>query len=199
MMYRVVDMTGSAGADPRQRTSQWLPRVDASTGGVVDLWRWLFTHGGTGSNVLASPELHSYSERSSADNLRRAIEIMRPSIKELSSLFEVSRQTIYNWLNGDEPKAEQASRLRALAAVADILAVENIADRSKLLKRAGGEGAQSLWNVVKEGGDVVEAAKQLVQVTQVERTRMRKLNERFAHRQRRDDGGELIPRLDETP
>lgn len=132
-------------------------------------------------------------------NLRRAIEIMKPSVKELSSLFEVSRQTIYNWLNGDDPKAEQASRLRALAAVADILAVENIADRSKLLKRAGAEGAQSLWSIVKEGGDVVEAAKQLVQVAHMERARMRTLNERFAHRRREDDGGELIPRLDETP
>lgn len=199
MKYLGTDATGSAATElRRQRVSQWFPHIDASTGSIADLWRWMLTCGGTGSNVLGYPELNSSSERSSADNLRRVLEIMKPAVKDLASLFEVSRQTIYNWLNGDEPKAEQASRLRALAAVADIVAAENISDRSRLLKRAD-TGGQSLWDIVKEGGDVVESAKQLVQVAHVERARMRKLNERFAHRPRVDDGGELMPRLDEAP
>jgi transcriptional regulator with XRE-family HTH domain len=158
----------------------------------------LFTHSGTGSNVLGYPELDGYSERTSADNLRRVLEIMKPSVKDLASLFEVSRQTIYNWLNGDEPRAEQAARLRALATVADIVAAENIADPSRLLKRAGVGGA-SLWDIVKEGGDVEEFARQLVQVGHVEHSKMAKLNEKFANRRRGDDAGELTPRLDETP
>lgn len=197
MSYLEVDTTGSA-ADPRQRVLQWAPRFDASTGSVADLWRWLLTHSGTGSNVLGSPALGDYSERTSADNLRRVLEIMKPSVKDIAALFEVSRQTIYNWLNGDEPKTEQASRLSALAAVADIVAAENVADRSRLLKRVGA-GTPSLWDIVKEGGDVVESAKQLVQITHVERGRMRKLNEKFSQRRRGDDAGELMPRLDETP
>jgi transcriptional regulator with XRE-family HTH domain len=198
MNYIEIDTTGSAGTDLQQQASQWSFRCDESTAGIADLWRWLFTRSGTGSNVLGSAELGDYSARTSADNVRRVLEIMKPSVKDLASLFEVSRQTIYNWMNGDEPKAEQAERLSALATVADIVAAENISDRSRLLKRAGA-GGSSLWDVVKEGGDVVEFARQLVHLAQVERGKMRKLNERFAHRRRGDDGGELTPRLDETP
>lgn len=195
MNYIEADTTGSAAADLQQQAFQWAFQ---STAGIADLWRWLLTRSGTGSNVLGSPELGDYSTRTSADDVRRVLEIMKPSVKDLASLFEVSRQTIYNWMNGDEPKAEQAERLSALATVADIVAAENVSDRSRLLKRAG-TGGSSLWDVVKEGGDIIEFARQLVHLAHVERGKMQKLNERFAHRRRGDDGGELTPRLDETP
>jgi transcriptional regulator with XRE-family HTH domain len=198
MNYLGMDKTGALSASQWQRAVLWPVLCDVSTGSVADLPRWLLTHSGTGSNVLEAPGSDGHSERTSAANLRRVLEIMKPSIKDLATLFEVSRQTIYNWLNGDEPKGEQAARLSALAAVADIVAAENISDRGQLLKRAG-VGGQSLWDVVKRGSDVVEFARQLIQIAHVERINMRKLNERFAYRRRGDDGGELMPGLDETP
>lgn len=194
--YIEADDTGSAASDTRLHAPQWPPHCDVSTGSVADVWRWLFKHTGTGSNILSCPELDRHTERTAADNLRRVLEIMKPSVKDLASWFGVSRQTIYNWLNGDEPKAEQVVRLRAFANVADIIAAENVADPGRLLKRAGIGGA-SLWDHIKEGGDIIELSKQLLQLTHVEQGKMRKLNAKFANRPRGDDGGELTPRLDD--
>ena len=86
--------------------------------------------------------------REHIENIRR---VLNPSVSDLASIFEVSRQAIYKWLSSDStPEAEKLPRIRDLSRIADAIGSSGIARTSALLKLKAFDG-RSLLDLFKSG------------------------------------------------
>jgi transcriptional regulator with XRE-family HTH domain len=119
--------------------------------------------------------------RTPAENLARIREVLNPAISDLATTFGVSRQSVYNWLNGDTVAEENAAKLQDLAQAADVLAHEGVAVNAALLKRKFSNG-QTLMQVAQAGGAARDAALMLVQIHKREAAQRERMNARFANR-----------------
>ena len=136
--------------------------------------------------------------RTSAENLARIREILKPTITELANLFGVSLQAVYDWQAGKPLAQENAAKLEDLAKAADVLAATGIDGSSQLLRR-NIAGSKSLLDVVREGGSATSAAQMLAQTLVREAKQRERLALRLAGRAKpnvpHDDYG--VPMLDE--
>lgn len=116
-------------------------------------------------NAPSAVELAAQEDvvRTSAENLARIREILKPTITELANLFGVSRQAVYDWQAGKPTAPENAAKLDDLANAADTLAATGIVRSSQLLRRKIA-GSKSLLDVVREGGSAISAAQVLAQM-----------------------------------
>ena len=89
--------------------------------------------------------------RTPSENLTRIREVLNPAVSDLATTFGVSRQSVYNWLNGEQVAEENAAKLRDLAQAADVLAHEGIVVNTMLLKRRFANG-KTLMQVSQAGG-----------------------------------------------
>jgi len=119
--------------------------------------------------------------RSPSENLSRIREILKPAISDLAVTFGVSRQSVYNWLNGDPVADENATRLHDLAQAADVLAHEGVLGNAALLKRKFANG-RTLMQVAQAGESARDAALVLVQIHKRETAQRERVNTRFANR-----------------
>lgn len=121
--------------------------------------------------------------RTPSQDLQRIREVLKPAVSELASVFGVSRQSIYNWINGESVALENVSKLHDLASAADVLAFQGIRVDSNLLKRKFHNG-KSLMQVAKAGESAQSAALNLVQIIKREAIQRERMNARFANRMR---------------
>lgn len=170
----------------------------AGTGGITDI-HYLKSRQEQGykfSFIISLPSPTIGDSHLSVQHLNRIKQIMKPSIAELASLFDVSRQTIYNWLAGEEPSIENVIKIENLLKTADYLANAGLTS-SHLLKRKI-IGTQSLFDIIKRGDSSFEAAQKLVNIIQNESKQRILLEERLKGRkskpQNYDDYGS--PMLD---
>lgn len=119
--------------------------------------------------------------RTPAEDLARIRELLRPAISDLATTLGVSRQSVYNWLNGEQVADENATRLQDLAQAADVLAHERITVNSALLKRKFANG-RTLMQVAQAGESARDAALMLVQIQRREAVQRERMNARFANR-----------------
>jgi DNA-binding phage protein len=73
------------------------------------------------------------------ENLARIREVLGPSMSDLATTFGVSRQSVYNWLDGEPIAAENAAKLHDLALAleaTDLLAREGVMVNAALPKQA---------------------------------------------------------------
>ena len=119
--------------------------------------------------------------RSPAEDIQRTLDVLSPSVSDLAASFDVSRQTIYNWLRGEQPKNEHSSRLQDLAFAADIIAEAGIPVNGRLLKRRVIEG-KNLFELLREGGSAQNAARLLVHIVKQEASQREQLSARLAGR-----------------
>ncbi len=119
--------------------------------------------------------------RSPAEDLVRIREVLKPAVSDLATSFGVSRQSVYNWLNGEPVAEENAAKLQDLAQAADVLAHEGIAINSALLKRKFANG-RTLLQVAQAGESARDAALQLVHIDKRETTQRERMAARFANR-----------------
>jgi len=115
------------------------------------------------------------------NDLARIREIFKPAVSDLATALGVSRQTIYNWINGETVATENAARLHDLAQAADILAHEGLTVNATLLKRKFANG-KTMLQAVHDGESAREAAWLLVQIHKHEVTQRERMNARFAKR-----------------
>jgi transcriptional regulator with XRE-family HTH domain len=87
------------------------------------------------------------------------------TMSRLTEVFGVSRQTLYNWLEGETPKPAHQERLRQLADAAGVLAELNIKPTSLMLDRTVAD-AKSFLQLLAEGANGKEAARKLVRIHQ---------------------------------
>lgn len=184
----------------------WITDAPAATGGsysIVRLVGWLAAAGvaltgiGTGGELsleqlqrTAQTAQHSASiaevaeiepARTPSEDLTRIREVLNPAISDLATTFGVSRQSIYNWLNGEAVADGNAAKLQDLAQAVDVLAHEGITVNAALLKRKFSNG-KTLLQVVQAGESARDAALLLVQVHKREAAQRERMNARFAHR-----------------
>src|SRR5437764_8023149 len=88
--------------------------------------------------------------RTPAESLTRVRTVLKPAVSDLAELLGVSRQTVYNWANGEQPKADLAARLEDLAQAADVIAAEATSP-AQALKRKIADG-KNLLEIVAAGG-----------------------------------------------
>jgi DNA-binding XRE family transcriptional regulator len=157
-----------------------------------------FEHFELGMEHSAQPSVN-LEVPTAAKNLARVKEVFEPSITELASLFEVSRQTIYNWQAGQPIAAENERRLEQLARAADILDEQGLAQKVSVLRRPISDG-KNFFDLVRLGSQPDTIAHALVKAIQDEMAQRRRLEQRLANRKRKPVNIEEIgsPHLDES-
>jgi len=186
----------------------WVTDRPVATGGSLSLIRWVgwvtaagaaLTHIGTGGELslqhlqrTASKTQHAASlaevaevedVRTPSEDLARIREVLSPSVSDLASTFGVTRQSVYNWLNGEPVAEENAAKLRDLAQAADVLAHEGILINAALLKRKFVNG-KTLFQVAHAGESARDAALLLVQIHRREAAQRERMSARAANRGR---------------
>lgn len=122
-------------------------------------------------------------ERSSADDLARIREVLKPTMLELASVFGVSRQTVYDWQQGSQPVPQTTQRLAQLARVADIFAEAKVSVDAKTLRRRVA-GVGTLLDVISNGGDAESMAQSLAGTLNREASQRERLQAQLAGRKR---------------
>jgi transcriptional regulator with XRE-family HTH domain len=133
-------------------------------------------HGAATVEVVEVPNF-----RSPIEDLVRIREVLKPAVSDLAGTLNVSRQSVYNWLNGEPVAEENAAKLQDLARAADVLAHEGISVTPTLLKRKFAQG-KTLLQVAQAGGSARDAAMRLAQIHKSEAAQRERINARFANR-----------------
>lgn len=151
------------------------------TGGEISIEQLLRTgqpamHGGSPYEIVEAEPVRSPSE-----DLARIRDVLNPAVSDIATTFGVSRQSVYNWLNGEPVAQENAAKLRDLAQAADVLAHEGIPKNSALLKRKLPNG-KTLMQIAQAGEPAREAALTLVRIYKREAAQRERMTARFANR-----------------
>ena len=133
------------------------------------------------SNHIRVYNVETQPARTSAEDLDQIRKILSPAMSDLAKSFNVSRQTIYNWLNGEQPTPEHTARLRDLALCADMFAEAGVSVNGVLLKRKVIKG-KSLFEIIREGGSARDTGQLLLQIVRSEASQRDRLSARFAGR-----------------
>lgn len=149
---------------PRARLANTLRRIDeAGTGGVSKTASpWL----SIGYVVLFSADAPAYSPAEVGQYAAMMQEVKSAfgrTMSHLPGVFGVSRQTLYNWLRGEIPKAVYQDRIRELAQAALVFKKEDFKPTPVALERGLLQG-KSFLQLLAEGADGAETAQKLVRV-----------------------------------
>jgi transcriptional regulator with XRE-family HTH domain len=87
------------------------------------------------------------------------------TMSRLPEVFGVSRQTLYNWLEGETPKLAHQERLRQLAEAAKVFAGLGIKPTPAMLDRTVAQG-MSFIELMAAGSDGQETAKKLIRIVE---------------------------------
>lgn len=85
------------------------------------------------------------------------------NMSRLPEVFGVSRQALYNWLNGDTPAASQHARIRNLADAAAVFQARAFKPTSASMDRVL-SGGKSFLQLMSEGAEGRTTAEKLVRV-----------------------------------
>lgn len=138
----------------------------------------------TGSSISSPQKIHSVEialARTPAEDMERIRKSLSPAMSDLAKALNVSRQTIYNWVNGEQPTPEHIASLKDLALAADMFKEAGVLVNGTLLKRKVIQG-KTLLDVVREGSSARDAAQILIRIVQRETIQREQLASRFAGR-----------------
>ena len=136
------------------------------TGGQCD-WRYIQGRQALGYPVM-DIAIHEQTlaapARTAAADLKQVKAAFQASISDLATLFGVTRQTIYDWLSGEQqPRAPHRARLAALLDAASALEVVGYAVSRRVLRQALPDG-RSLFDRVRAGEPLADAIDQLMAI-----------------------------------
>lgn len=97
-----------------------------------------------------------------AEQLALVKKTLQPSMSELASIFQVSRQSIYDWQKGSQPSEENLRRLGYVANVASAIGAVDLPRSGSLLKVTVVDG-RTLLEIAREGEPFEWAVKVLAQ------------------------------------
>jgi transcriptional regulator with XRE-family HTH domain len=156
---------------------------NTGTGAVIDdlalLKQQALADKGIAPQFAVSVEVRP--ERTAAECLAHIRAVMSPPISELANALGLSRQTIYNWQKGEQPKPEYLNILTDLANAADIFTEANIPVTGALLKRKISAG-KNLLALVQHGESATDVARLLVKRLHTEQKQKDLLALRFSNR-----------------
>jgi transcriptional regulator with XRE-family HTH domain len=85
------------------------------------------------------------------------------TMSHLPAVFGVSRQTLYNWLNGETPKEQHQSKLVQLAAAARVFTEAGFKPTAPSLDRTVAQG-KSFIELIGQGADGKGTAERLIRI-----------------------------------
>jgi hypothetical protein len=206
--FPIPDFVGSPDYRPvpsmhsnRPPRSQTLPKIGAAgTGGVEsgDYYRRMCILAIGYQAVVVVPAPAQAPDPAPYAELMQVIKTgFGRTMTRLTEVFGVSRQTLYNWLNGETPKPAHQEKLRQLAEAARMFSVLGFKPTSLALDRTI-TGGKSLLQLLREGADGREVAKKLVRVVQRGVQARAKLDDLLGGRKARLEASDVgTPSLDE--
>lgn len=102
---------------------------------------------------IESPIVNKVDMRSPAEQVAFIREIFALNMSDLAIVLNVTRPTIYAWLDGQEPKPEMLNQIRQISQVADRLQSLNMPRTDTLVRRPIFDG-RSLLDKLKAGEDI---------------------------------------------
>jgi hypothetical protein len=87
------------------------------------------------------------------------------TLSSLTEIFGVSRQTFYNWLNGETPKEQHQGKLVQLAASARVFSEHGFKITTPMLSRTISQG-KTFVQLIGTGADGAQTAIKLMTVVQ---------------------------------
>lgn len=136
------------------KASLWAGVMLAGTGGVFQLQ--------ADSIGYAPPCVRFVEARRNAPvraQIRLILEGLGVSNAGLARALGVSRQTIYNWLNGDFPKDSHQSQLDSLSRAYDVLLPLDVAKHTVLTQPM--DSGRNFWQLIQDGADAEALAQRL--------------------------------------
>lgn len=115
--------------------------------------------------VDAKPALPDVSYTPYADLMEEVKTGFGRTMSHLPAVFGVSRQTLYNWLSGEVPKARHQDKLQQLAAAARAFTEARFKPTPLCLERTVME-KKSFVELLSEGADGREIAQRLIRIVQ---------------------------------
>ena len=178
-----------AGASP------W-PHVEVGTGGVAGE---SFLRLG-----LGYPRFVLLKPLEQAEEIAPYVKLMQQvkagfgrTMSRLPEVFGVSRQTLYNWLEGETPKPAHQERLVRLAEAARVFINMGFKPTPVMLDRTMANG-RSFLQLLAEGGDGSETAKSLIRIVDRGSDSRGRLDALLAGRKSKLDASDIgAPSLDE--
>ncbi|MDC8758225.1 hypothetical protein [Janthinobacterium fluminis] len=143
----------------------------------------MFRQNASQFRVIKTNLVEAVAARNSAQDLARIRQVLSPAVSDLANTLGVTRQSIYNWLNGEAIAEENALKLRDLAQAADVLSHAGVSVNSTLLKRKFASG-KTLLQVAQSGASASDAAAVLIQVLRRESEQRERLSARFEDREK---------------
>jgi hypothetical protein len=105
---------------------------------------------------------------SCANLMQEVISAFGRTLSRLPVVFGVSRQTLYNWRDGERPKEVHQAKLTQLAAAARTFSAGQFTPTSPMLDRTVAQG-KSFLTLLAEGADGADAATRLMRIVQRDR------------------------------
>lgn len=110
-------------------------------------------------------------------NLNLVIRVLQLSNTELARTLSVSRQTVYNWLEGENISLENAEKLANLASIAELFADFDDKKIKELLRRK--LNGKTVLELVAQGHSAATFAKQLISISAREESQRDRLAQRL--------------------
>lgn len=117
----------------------------------------------------------------SASSLQSIKDEFKLSIAELARIFDVSRQSIYEWMDGKALSSENSQKLNKLYGTLSVLKDEGIELSSHIIRR-NVNGLGSISDAIKQNADAVSLAHQLKSTLVTESMQRTKLAQRMSDR-----------------
>ncbi len=181
------------------RSFEHFPPFDmGGTGGIADVRSIVRRHGY--SPVVVSTALSlsttnrgvSDTERPSAARLMQEVQNgFGRTFSHLPAIFGVSRQTLYNWLKGENPKEIHLPKLEQLAAAAQIFAEQRVKVTAQALNRSLDRNL-SFIELLAQGADGKSMAERLIRLEATGQRKRRQLSGLLGNAKIRDDEPDLI-------
>ncbi len=175
--------------------SPW-PHLEVGTGGVAGE---SFLRQGLGYRrfVLLKPQEQVEEIAPYAKVMQQVRAGFGRTMSRLPELFGVSRQTLYNWLDGETPKLAHQERLVQLAEAAQVFMNMGFKPTPVMFDRTMANG-RTFLQLLAEGGDGAETAKRLIRIVDRGNDSRGKLNALLAGRKAKVDASDIGARsLDE--
>jgi hypothetical protein len=140
----------------------------------------------------------SIAGRTTIEDLERIRAILKPAVTDLAALFNVSRQTIYDWQAGQPTSQRNMDVLAEMAKAADLFSREGVDAPANLLRRKL-RGGRTYAEEIAAGASSYELLASSLKALKRETEQRKVLATRFAGRKtNRDRMSELLtPMLDE--
>ena len=136
----------------------------SGTGGIED-WKFANSRQGYSPYVILKigPQATQDTYAPYTDLMKEVKTGFGRTMSHLPAVFGVSRQTLYNWLNGETPKEQHQGKLVQLAAAARVFTGAGFKPTALSLDRTVAQG-KSFVELIGQGADGKETAERLVRI-----------------------------------